>query len=319
MKRSAFIARAFLILLPALACSPAQRGPSVSPKAVGRVPFTKGGLEVFVNGQGPFRFGLDTGASGDAWVSPELAKRLDLPVIRRIQAHDGDTRKGAPVEVVRIDTLTVGTTAYHDLSAPVVPQRSQDEDEKSASGPGGTLGFQLFKNQLVTLDFPHNELLIEDGDLPEPDGKGILGYTLDHTTAVIPIRLGRLPTTAEVDTGGAGEISIPLSLAKKLPLDPPLKPAGEIATSFRSVPLYTAGLKGDLLIGSFLFHDPKLLCSELLPYVNLGRDLLRRFAITFDQRNRRLRLVRASAGPSIQDSARATSNLFVVHSVLRDR
>jgi predicted aspartyl protease len=290
---------ALLILLAALACSSAQQNPPASLKGVCHVPFVEGSLEAFVNGQGPFRFGLDTGASGSAWVSPELARRLDLPVIRRIRAHDGDTGEGALVDVVRISTLTIGTITYRSLAAPVVPQHAPDKDENSVSVPAGTLGFQLFESQLITIDGPQDELFIEAGALPEPDGKGILGYTLDHTTAVIPIRLGSLATTAEVDTGGAGEISIPLSLARKLPLDPPLKPAGAIATSFRSVPLYTAKLKGDLVIGSVLFHNPKLLCSELLPYVNLGRDLLRRFRITFDQRNHRLRFVRDTADGSV--------------------
>jgi hypothetical protein len=34
---------------------------------------------VKVNGHGPFRFILDTGTGGDAFVTPELASLLDLP------------------------------------------------------------------------------------------------------------------------------------------------------------------------------------------------------------------------------------------------
>jgi predicted aspartyl protease len=288
------------ILLASLLFAPGDARAAQNPAhRMTKVPF-EDGVDVLVNGKGPFRFGIDTGASGSAWVSPELAARLGLPAAGRISAHDGDAGSGTSVNIVHIDVLTIGTFAYHNLAAPVAAQHSDGRRGDSAPPLMGTLGFELFSKQLVTLDYPGHELIIQDGSLPKPDGKTVLRYTLDHTTAVIPIRLGSLETTAHVDTGGGGEIMVPLSIVKTLPLDSPLKEQGQIATSFRKARFYTATLNGDLAIGSFAFSHPRLACSEILPYLNIGRDLLHRFALTFDQRHQRLRLALDQVRPGSQ-------------------
>jgi hypothetical protein len=48
-------------------------------------------------------------------------------------------------------------------------------------------------------------------------------------------------------------------------------------------------LGGNLKIGMFTFPQPVLFFSDLVKSPNLGRNIIRTFAITFDQRNRRVR------------------------------
>jgi hypothetical protein len=50
-------------------------------------------LVVYINGQGPFRFGIDTGQSEAVLVSPGVAAKLKAPVVQRIDASDGTPRR----------------------------------------------------------------------------------------------------------------------------------------------------------------------------------------------------------------------------------
>ena len=83
---------------------------------VQEVPF-KGGVEVKINGQGPCRFGLDTGASIAFWINQELARQLGLPVTSHTHLHglrgskdsDGST---PAVDVLRIDVLLLAGHSF---------------------------------------------------------------------------------------------------------------------------------------------------------------------------------------------------------------
>ena len=104
-------------------------------------------VDVFINGQGPYTFGLDTGAAVTG-ISRELADKLDLPEAARIK-HVAVTYSGRKVtakKVVHIQTLRIGTAEFREFKATV-----RDYAEKNkflGTEHDGTLGFNLFTELL---------------------------------------------------------------------------------------------------------------------------------------------------------------------------
>src|SRR5262245_38539314 len=163
-RSSSALGSAVLLLLLAQG-SPAQSRQDAALNVVTEVPFqiqgSRATLEVRVNGEGPFTFGFDTGASGAAWVTQALKEKLDLQVVDRIVVSDGSNVKGRSTDAVRVDSVILGSASFNQLTAPVLGDGPRKEGE-----PYGFLGFELFKNYVITLDYPAQRLRIATGQLP---------------------------------------------------------------------------------------------------------------------------------------------------------
>ena len=146
MKR-AVIAFAFICL--ALSVSPGQ--PPASQINQGAtsitIPFSGANnlvvIAATINGQGPFRFALDTGSSGHV-LNREIAQRLGLKIIGPAVADAGSRTKAA--EVTEVSELSVGELKLGNQRIFVTPF--------PASYPfDGFLGADLFEQFVVTIDF----------------------------------------------------------------------------------------------------------------------------------------------------------------------
>lgn len=267
----------------------AQDEPGVAPRVVTQVPLQMRGsrltLDVRVNGQGPFAFGLDTGASGTAWVTRALVERLNLPLVDGFVISDDSGVKGRSADGVRIDAITLGTVSFSRLTAPVLGSGPRQDGDAEL---WGTLGFELFRDYVVTFDYPAQQLRVATGQLGVPDGKRVLSYRLDHGSPQILIDIGGLGLDASIDTGNIGGILLPLSLADKVPIRVPLQRAGTVASAFNEFDLFRSELDGNVQIGEATIVTPTLFFSDLVQGPNLGRDVVRSFAVTFDQANMRV-------------------------------
>lgn len=101
---------------------------------------------VMVNGQGPFRFIVDTGANRSA-LSNQLAAQLGLPVIGLGEVHSVHSVVTAPM--VRLDTLSYGAIA---LTAGEVPTL----EGAVLAGEHGLLGVDGMAGRRLRLDFERN-------------------------------------------------------------------------------------------------------------------------------------------------------------------
>ena len=244
------------------------------------------GLDVTINGQGPFSFGFDTGASGDAWVTRALVTKLNLPRVDRMRISDGSGLNSHDANTVLIDSLRLGDLSFERLRAPVLGDGPRPDDETEAYG---TLGFELFRDYLLTLDYPRNQLRVATGELPQSDDQTVLNLSLDVGAPHVEIDVAGHRMRASIDSGNVGGVVLPRSMADSLPLRHPLRSMGKVASSLGSFDLFQGELGGNLKIGTFTFQQPVLFFSDLVQIPNLGRDIIRMFAITFDQRNRRVR------------------------------
>ena len=150
---------------------------------------------VMINGKGPFRLVLDTGASHST-ISPALAQLLGLTP----EAEPGMWVNGitgtALLPSVSIDRLEVGHLAVENSRMPVVWGSVMANTD-------GILGVASFKTERLFVDFKWNRVsIIEGGHRSAPRGFQRIPFKrLDDGLIVVPARVGGVQVKAVIDTG----------------------------------------------------------------------------------------------------------------------
>jgi hypothetical protein len=110
---------------------------------------------VTVNGQGPFRFLVDSGADRTV-VGAALAQKLALPAEDTVIMH---TMSGSStVGTVRIDQLGLGSSKLTDILAPALPEQF--------IGAQGVLGIDALAEQRIQFDFEKKTITVQDTRAP---------------------------------------------------------------------------------------------------------------------------------------------------------
>jgi hypothetical protein len=253
------------------------------------VPF-RDGVDVLINGHGPYRFGLDLGSSVAFLIVPDVSHQLALPVTSKTHMH-GFKENGVndpEVDVLRIDDLQVaGHLFNHSIG---VAYSNASPMLKNGSG---TLGMGLFQSVVFKLDYPTNRLSVFEQSLPPEDGKEVLKYNDVHLRPFVDVYLGGVTTNACIDTGAkdmGADLSIPTEFASRLSLQNVEKLSAMVTDIVgQKHELTRATLDGDLTIGNVVVQNPTLLISDAVPYVLLG-GIVNRMAITLDPQNHRVKL-----------------------------
>lgn len=276
-------------------------------------------VEVRVNGHGPFRFMLDTGGQGHARADAALVTTLNLPVVGQVRGGDGGGNTIA-MDVVRFDTLALGGAVFRNIEA-----ASRDYNRNATAGRiDGVLGLQLFANHLLTIDYLKQQIHITPGALPAPDGNRVLAYDGARGTVSLPLKVGPEVIQADIDTGSMGAIMLPSAMAARLPLAAPPAVSGQARTVSNTVTVLSAPLTGEVVLGSWRIPSPTLEFSDLFnAHANIGSQVLRAFAVTIDQSNRRVRFDREGDGPVVLQTPRRIGMMgtpsaagFVIDTVL---
>jgi hypothetical protein len=248
-------------------------------------------VEVRINGQGAYRFGIDTGAAGGAIINQSLADKLGLPVVGQAMTGDPSGKSRHAVNLVGIDKLEVGGATFGGLTA----SGSQFE----ALGVDGILGIRLFSESLLTLDYPHHRVRIERGELPAADGKTVLTY--DGRMGGIPmitLHLGDAEVQAHVDSGNTrSEIVVPAALTSRLKFSAEPVSVGKAKTVSNELDVRQAPLAGNLVLGSYELQNPRVDIVDLIPFANVGHKFLQRFTVTVDSKNSWIRFEPQTATP----------------------
>ena len=238
------------------------------------------GIPVIIGDRGPFRFGLDTGQSTPYLLSPAFARELGLLTVGKVRPGDASGRSSPPVDWLSIPALSIGEARFKDLRGIVVDSARQD----------GGLGFGLFVEGLLTLDFRRGTFELRRGRLP-PDAANLLPYSAEYGIPVIDIEIAELAVTAMLDSGANGQyLMLPKQLSEKLPLYGDLELLGPASTLFNQDTLWGATLNGTLAVGPWKIQDPALSFSELIQEALLGRRFMEQYVLTFDTSNHLVQL-----------------------------
>jgi CubicO group peptidase (beta-lactamase class C family) len=238
-------------------------------------------IEAKVNGKGPYRFVVDSGFGQSMEVSAELAQTLALPVVGEAIAADPSGKNSRNVRILHAESIDIGAAHFGSVD---VAQRRPGMDRAD-----GVIGLPLFATLLVTFDYPKGRLRIDGGKLPAADGAHILDYTAEHGVPTIEIDVAGQTVKTDIDSGSPAEVSLPLSVAKSLPLGEEPKVAGHGRTPGNEFDIYSAPLTGEVHVGQIALVNPRLDFVELFPDGNLGYRFLKNLTVTFDPANHRVR------------------------------
>jgi hypothetical protein len=245
-------------------------------------------IEVKLNGQGPFAFMIDTGAGMQADIDPTVAVRLKLRPNGRAINGDPSGENDREVETTTIDSIAFAGAEFRNVTAVVRPQRIT----KDYPDVDGILGFALFTDYLLTLDYRSMQVRLARGALPAANGADILSFEIENRIPVIEVAIGKIRVRAHVDSGNlvAGFI-LPEELVEQLPLLSPPVAVGRARSVSNQIEIKQAQLRDTIHIGSFDYPQATITFPALSD-TNVGLKVLREFGLTFDQKNRRLKLER---------------------------
>lgn len=247
-------------------------------------------VEVLVNGQGPFLFAVDTGGAGQARVDRSLVDKLKLKTVGQVRASDGSGNSVRSMDLVELDTLALGGVEFKKVRA-----ASRDYNS-SPNMPrvDGILGFGLFEDYLLTLDFPAKRVRLERGELPRADGAEVLSFESPRGIPVVELGVGGHKVKAHLDTGNTvGAFVLTTALVEKLtPASAPVT-VGRARTVTSDIEIKQVRLKDSIRLGRFEFAEPTVVFPALGEAANLGSRLFGEFSLTFDQKNKSVGLKRS--------------------------
>lgn len=249
-------------------------------------------VEVKVNGRGPYRFLVDSGADTSV-VGLRIAREQLLPLARPVTLH-GMTGS-AIVDRVRVDELQLGSSRIHNLELPAL--------KEADLGGDGMIGIDALVEQRLMMDFEKRLIKAEDARQPAQmlDGEIVVRARRQRGQLILTqVRAAGLPLEAVVDTGS--EITIGnLKLRDKLIKGNKDKFVTVQATGVTGVTIDLQIARiGELRLGSVTLKNVPIAFADAPPFtvfglhdepaLLLGTDLLETFRrVSLDFRSRKVR------------------------------
>jgi predicted aspartyl protease len=249
-------------------------------------------VAVHVNGQGPYRFVVDSGADSSV-IGARVARALQLPAGTPVLLN-GMTETSR-VDRVLVDDLQLGPSTIRDLQLPILQERNLGGD--------GMIGIDALVEQRLMMDFEKRTIKVEDARRPPPrlDGEIVVVARRRRGQLILTqVTANRRSVEAVIDTGS--EITIGnLALRDRLIRRNPDKFTTIAVTGVTGV---TVNLQlariAELRLGSVILRDVPIAFAEVPPFavfglseqpaLLLGTDLLETFRrVSLDFRARKVR------------------------------
>lgn len=238
-------------------------------------------IELEIGGK-KYRFALDTGAVSGR-VSPDIVAALGLKPIGEVRAGDPSGKNSRTVKLYRIPEIKAGAVTLHGV------RMFADDGVEAKIGPAyldGVIGYAVFHDLLLTLDYPHNQVILTKGDMPKPEAAKAIHYKTEHGIPMLDVQIGDVKVDGHVDSGADGGLSIPSKYKDKLHMVGEPKLVGHARTLFNTMDIYSVTVKDPVKVGGQLMPTDKIELNDLLPFANIGGRLLHQFTVTIDQKQK---------------------------------
>jgi predicted aspartyl protease len=214
---------ALLALLPASAHAQAEATPTApieevvveSPEPRYVAPTTRDRIgriwaPVLINGQGPYRLVLDTGASRSALVQ-RVVDELGVPVQRDAVRLRGVTGT-AIASAVRLERMEFGELVVENTRVPIVAD--------AFGGADGVLGGDGLENKRITIEFRHDRIsVMRSHRQPAPAGHAVVHFKYTPERGMrVPVQIGPVKAVGLIDTGAqvtVGNLALREALARR--------------------------------------------------------------------------------------------------------
>ena len=187
------------------------------------------------------------------------------------------------------------------------------------------IGMNVFKECLLTFDYPQEQFDFRQGELADVNGQDIIGYTnprMPESHPVIEVDVKGELMEFLIDTGMHGWFAIDEQTADQIKTIEGPVPGTMGLTIDRAERSQLSRLDATFRIGRFVVKQPtvRLANSNIV-----GTSFLENFSVTFDAKNKRMRLAgfagKQLTPPSIRDagfSLRSRDSQMVVWDVHPD-
>lgn len=259
--------------------------PEVPKNALVDIPFdTVDGriyVQARVNGRGPFRFAIDTGASGLARADASLVSALGLGVHGQAETSDGMQTKS--VQTTHLQSLELGALVATGLE---VITRDYSGGKTPDAAFAGIIAREFFADGLLVIDYPGKTLRFTRSQALAPGMVNVLAY---ERAFRVPVRIGTLQTTGNLDTGANVAFVLPTTLYQHIS-DTPLEQAGRGQLTNGDVETQRATLHGPFRIGNSQWSDVEVRVVDGYPELLVGAHALQHRILMIDQRSKTVAL-----------------------------
>lgn len=260
-----------------------------------------------------YRFLIDTGSTV-TYVSPELGKRFAVkqkkgaPQLVHVRSANGGE---IDLESIVLRRLTLGDSHFERV--PALLFDFTDLSSHLGLTIDGIIGFPVFRNTLLTMDYPGSRLVIAPypaafAPLPKQTPQvSTIAFNNQQSTPLIPVQMGNESFIVLIDSGSDGSLSLnPVGLHPRFANGPRI---GTIVSSLQGDRRQLTGrLSQDMLIGAHRIEKPIVDLTDQLSAI--GGEFLRHFAVTFDQRRNQVTFARDRDGPVVMEPRRHTGLSF---------
>jgi predicted aspartyl protease len=280
----------------------------------GRKVSTRMTVEVQVNGRGPFRFVVDSGADSSV-IGDRIARVLDLPAGTPVVLN-GMTASSR-VDRVLVDELGLGSTTIRNLELPVLQERD--------FGGEGMIGIDALVQQRLMLDFEKRVIKVEDARKAAQRLDGEIVVTARRRRGQLILTQARAngkQVSAVIDTGSEltiGNLALRDQLLRRY--RDKFTTVAVTGVTGVTVDLQMANV-AELRLGPVIMQNVPIAFAEVPPFavfglsdqpaLLLGTDLMetfRRVSLDFKARKVRFQLRRCQArGFTVNTSAQASTS-----------
>lgn len=251
-------------------------------------------LEVQWDRSGPYRFIIDTGSS-ITLMTPALARRYpgrptasNAPRVR-VTGADG---KMTELPSAWMRRLGLGDALFEEI--PVLLYDCAALSAHLGVRIDGVLGYPLFRETLLTLDYPGSRVLIQPAKTTAIPPGTVLPLDDSRKTPLIPLRLGESSMLTLIDSGSDEAFSLnPAGLDLSYAVPP--RAGATIATLSGDRTQQIGRLDNSLALGGHVFQRPIVDLTDELS--SIGGGVLKYFSVTFDQAQSKVTFHRATNDP----------------------
>ncbi|WP_202595433.1 aspartyl protease family protein [Stenotrophomonas panacihumi] len=234
-------------------------------------------VDARVNGMGPFRFAVDTGAGGMARADTRLVDTLGLQVVGQASVSDGVQH--ADVETTRLASVQLGGLVRSDVEAITRDYASRAPEEAKFHG---LLVREFFSDGVLVIDYPNRMLSFSRTMTLSPKDPDSLRY---ERAFRVPISIGAVHALGNLDTGANVSIVLPQALYAAVESGP-AESGGRAQLTNGHIDLQRATIKGPVQIGTLSLSNLEAKVSEKYPEILVGAHALQDAVILIDQRSK---------------------------------
>ncbi|MGH6729672.1 MAG: aspartyl protease family protein [Sphingomicrobium sp.] len=253
---------------------------------------TRLSVDVSINGRGPYKFIVDSGADTSA-VGLGIARQLELPLGTPVILN-GMTARNL-VDRVKVDSLTLGPSTIRDLQLPALREADM--------GGEGMIGIDALVQHRLMMDFDKRLIKVEDARVRLKPVAGEIVITARRQRGQLilaEVRAAHLRLDAIVDTGTqvtVGNIALRDKLVRKHRAS--VRTLEMIGVTGEKIEVQLA-IIDELQLGPVLIRDVPIAFADLPPFklfgladqpaLLLGTDILENFRrVSLDFRARKVR------------------------------